>query len=48
MAESDDDGLVQSVVYFRENDGQGALKAYYTSDVRLEPGPGVQRMPASG
>lgn len=49
MADSEDEGLVQSVVYFREDDGRGALKAYYTSDVRFEPGPpGMRRMPASG
>lgn len=48
MAESDDQGLVQSVVYFREDDGDGALKAYYTSDLRLEAGSGVRRVQESG
>ena len=37
LGELDDAGLAQSVVYFRDTDGKGKLKAYYTSDLRLEP-----------
>ena len=48
MAESDDEGLVQSVVYFRDDDGNGDLKAYYTSDLRLEAGSGVRRVQDRG
>ena len=29
-------GMQQSVVYYRERAGKGALRAYYTSDLRLE------------
>ena len=39
MAESNDEGLAHSVVYYRDDDGKGELKAYYTSDLRLEPAP---------
>ena len=48
MAESNDDGLAQSVVYYRDDDGKGELKAYYTGDLRLEPAPGVRRTPQTG
>lgn len=37
MGESNDEGLQQSVVYYRDGGGSGELKAYYTSDVRLHP-----------
>ena len=32
---SDDPGLAQSVVYYREDDGEGELKAYYTDDLTI-------------
>ena len=32
-----DVGTAYSVVYYRDQAGKGALKAYYTSDVRVEP-----------
>ena len=35
MAESDDHGLQQSVVYYRGDGGNGELQAYYTADVGL-------------
>ena len=34
--EHGDDGLEQSVIYYREDEGKGELKAYYTSDVRVD------------
>ena len=34
---ADDEGLQQSVVYYRGDGGMGELKAYYTEDVRLSP-----------
>ena len=37
MRESDDQGLQQSVVYYRSDGGKGELKAYYTADVELQP-----------
>ena len=37
LKESEDAGLVQSVVYYREDDGKGGLRAYYTGDLRLQP-----------
>ena len=43
MGESDDAGLAQSVVYYRDDAGAGRLKAYYTGDLRLESGQGAQR-----
>ena len=33
--DQEDIGLRQSVVYYRENDGKGDLKAYYTSDLQF-------------
>ena len=33
--DQEDIGLQQSVVYYRENDGKGELKAYYTSDLQM-------------
>ena len=38
MGESDDAGLAQSVIYYRDDGGEGELKAYYTGDLRLERG----------
>ena len=35
--EHGDDGLDQSIIYYREDEGKGELKAYYTSDVRVDP-----------
>ena len=35
LGDSDDQGLQQSVVYYREDGGNGELKAYYTADVGL-------------
>ena len=35
MEDSDDQGMQQSVVYYRRDGGEGELKAYYTSDVGL-------------
>ena len=35
-----DEGMDQSVVYYRDGDGEGELRAFYTSDVRLEPNAG--------
>ncbi len=35
MVESDDQGVQQCVVYYRDNGGNGQLKAYYTADVGL-------------
>ena len=32
-----DSGQKQSVFFYRENDGKGELKAYYTSDWQLGP-----------
>jgi len=37
LDESDDAGLEQSVIYYRDDGGAGDLKAYYTADLRLEP-----------
>ena len=37
LEDSDDQGLQQSVVYYRGDGGKGELKAYYTGDVRLHP-----------
>ena len=39
LGESEDEGLTQSVIYYREEDGKGDLKAYYTGDLRLQPRP---------
>ena len=36
LTEHEDEGLQQSVVYYREDNGKGDLKAYYTSDLRLQ------------
>lgn len=36
LGESNDEGMEQSVVYYRGDGGRGELKAYYTSDVRLQ------------
>ena len=47
VGESDDKGLAQSIVYYRDDDGAGELKAYYTSDLRLEPGQGAQKLEVS-
>ena len=44
MGDSEDAGLAQSIVYYRDDDGAGQLKAYYTSDLRLEPGQGAQKL----
>ena len=35
--EHGDYGLDQSIIYYREDEGKGELKAYYTSDVRVDP-----------
>ena len=35
--EEKDVGLDQFVICFRENEGNGELKAYYTSDVHVSP-----------
>ncbi len=37
IGDLDDAGLAQSIVYYRDDDGAGTLKAYYTGDLRLEP-----------
>ena len=43
LGEPDDIGLAQSVIYYREDDGDGDLKAFYTGDLRLEPGQGARK-----
>ena len=47
MGESGDAGLEQSIVYYRDDDGAGKLRAFYTGDLRLEPGQGAQKQKIS-
>ena len=43
-----DRGIEQAVVYYREDGGAGALKAYYSSDWRLVKEPDSTEVPAHG